>query len=53
MNLKKYFYKINKKITKIDKYITNPAVYDDIINPFLSPIPKTYVWIEENKYKKL
>jgi len=49
MNILKYFYKIKRKINKLDKYITNPVNYDDVINPFLPQVPKTYVWIDENK----
>ncbi len=47
MNLKRYYIYIKLKINKIDKYITNNKKNPDITNPFLSPIPKTYVWIDD------
>ncbi len=47
MSLKRYFLYIKLKINKFDKFINNSKKYENIFNPFLSSIPKTYVWIDE------
>lgn len=49
MKIKSYFREIKDKINRINKYISNPINYRDINNPFISTLPKTYVWIEEEK----
>lgn len=49
MKIKSYFREIKDKINRINKYISNPINYRDINNPFVSTLPKTYVWIEEEK----
>ena len=49
MNIKKYFKEVKYKINRINKYTTNPINYRDINNPFASTLPKTYVWIEEDR----
>ena len=41
--------RLSKKVNKINNYVSNPINYKDINNPFSSTIPKTYVWIEEEK----
>lgn len=52
MNIKTYLREIKKKISKIDSYVSNPINYEDLNNPFASTLPKTYVWIEEEKQNK-
>ena len=49
MKIFNYFKEVKKKINKINNYVTNPINYKDINNPFASTLPKTYVWIEEEK----
>ena len=49
MKIKSYFREIKDKINRINKYISNPINYRDINNPFASTLPKTYVWIEDEK----
>ena len=49
MNIKTYFKEIKNKINKINNYISNPINYKEINNPFASTLPKTYVWIEDEK----
>lgn len=49
MNIKEYFKKIKERINKINAYVSNPINYKDTNNPFASTLPKTYVWIEEDK----
>lgn len=49
MNIKIYFNEIKNRINKINAYISNPINHKDINNPFASTLPKTYVWIENDK----
>lgn len=49
MNIRKYFKKIKEKINRINTYTTNPINYRDVNNPFASTLPKTYIWVEEEK----
>lgn len=49
MNIQNYFKEIKEKINRINKYVSNPINYRNINNPFISNMPKTYVWIEEDK----
>ena len=49
MKIQIYFKEIKDKINKINKYTTNPTNYKGINNPFAATLPKTYVWIEEEK----
>lgn len=49
MNIKNYFFEIKEKINKINAYVSNPIHHKDINNPFASTLPKTYVWIDEDK----
>ena len=49
MNIKTYFNEIKNRINKINAYVSNPINHKDINNPFASTLPKTYVWIENDK----
>ena len=49
MNIRSYLKEVKDKINKINRYTTNPINYKDINNPFAATLPKTYVWIEEEK----
>jgi hypothetical protein len=49
MNIKLYFEQINQRIKNINKYVENPINYKDINNPFRPKMPKTYVWVEDDK----
>lgn len=49
MNIISYLKEIKQRINYINSYVTNPINYKDINNPFASTLPKTYVWIEEDK----
>lgn len=49
MNIKNYIKDIKNKVDKINKYVSNPINHKDINNPFASTLPKTYVWIEDEK----
>ncbi len=49
MNILNYFKNIQRKINRINSYVSNPMNYKNINNPFASIIPKTYVWIEDDK----
>ena len=49
MNISQYFKEIKEKINRINTYTTNPINYKDINNPFASTLPKTYIWVEEEK----
>ena len=51
MKIYNYFKEISNKINKINKYVSNPLNYKEINNPFVSTLPKTYVWIDEDKNK--
>lgn len=53
MDIKTYFNEIKKRINKIDSYVSNPINYKDLNNPFASTLPRTYVWIEDEKNTKL
>ena len=44
-----YIKEIKEKIKRYNNYVTNPANYEKINNPFASVITKTYVWIDEEK----
>ena len=50
MNIKTYFNEIKNRINKINAYVSDPINHKDINNPFASTLPKTYVWIENDKY---
>ncbi len=50
MNIRKYFKEIKEKINRINTYTTNPINYRDVNNPFASTLPKTYIWVEEEKH---
>ncbi len=49
MSLKRYFLFIKFKIDKFDKYINNSRNYENGFNPFLSAVPRTYVWIDDTE----
>ena len=49
MNILNYFKDIQKKIDKLNSYVSNPINHKDINNPFASILPKTYVWIDDEK----
>ena len=44
-----YLKEIKRRINNINNFVTNPINYKDINNPFASTLPKTYVWIEDDK----
>jgi len=52
MKIFNYFTQIKERINRINKYTTNPMNYKDLNNPFASTMPKTYVWIDEEKQNK-
>jgi len=52
MKIFNYFTQIKERINRINKYTTNPMNYEDLNNPFASTMPKTYVWIDEEKQNK-
>lgn len=52
MKIFNYFTQIKERINRINKYTTNPMNYKDLNNPFASTMPKTYVWIDEEKPHK-
>ena len=50
MKIYKYFCQIKEKINRLNNYVSNPINHKNINNnPFASTLPKTYVWIEEEK----
>lgn len=49
MNIFKYFTEIKNRIDSINEYVSNPINHRDINNPFASTLPKTYVWLDEEK----
>ncbi len=49
MNIINYFKEIKNRVNNINSFVTNPVNYIDINNPFASTLPKTYVWIEDDK----
>ncbi len=49
MNIFIYFNNIMKRINNINSFISNPINHKDINSPFASILPKTYVWIEDEK----
>ncbi len=49
MKIYNYFKEISNKINKINRYVSTPLNYKDTNNPFASTLPKTYVWIDEDK----
>ncbi len=49
MNIINYFKVIKQRINNINSFVSNPLNYKDINNPFLPNLPKTYVWIEDEK----
>ncbi len=49
MNIFIYFNNIMQRINNINSFISNPINHKDINNPFASILPKTYVWIEDEK----
>lgn len=49
MKILKYINEIKERVKCIDKYISNPINHKDLNNPFASTLPKTYVWIEEDR----
>ena len=51
MKIFDYFKEVKEKINRINKYISNPINYEKTNNPFVSTIPKTYVWIDEDNGK--
>ncbi len=52
MNIKIYLKEIKNRINKLNNFVTNPINYKEINNPFISALPKTYVWLEEEKNTK-
>lgn len=52
MNISIYLNQIRKRINRINSYVTNPINYEGLNNPFASTLPKTYVWIEDEKICK-
>ena len=51
MKILTYLNEIKMRIVRINNYVSNPINYKDLNNPFASTLPKTYVWIEEEKKK--
>ena len=51
MKIQIYLREIKRRINKINNFVTNPINYKDINNPFASTLPKTYVWLEEERKK--
>lgn len=51
MNIKEYFKNIKQKVNKLDNCLKSSPKFDYATNPFLSPEPKTYVWIEDSDSK--
>lgn len=49
MNIFNYFADIKQRINRINSFVSNPINHKDINNPFASTLPKTYVWIEEDR----
>ncbi len=49
MKIYNYFKEIQEKINRINKYVSNPINHKDFNNPFASTLPKTYVWLDEDK----
>ena len=50
MKIQSYFKEIKTKIDKLNNYVSNPINHKNINNnPFASTLPKTYVWIEDDK----
>lgn len=49
MNIKEYIKEIKERINRVNAYVSNPINYKEINNPFASTLPKTYVWVEEEK----
>lgn len=49
MNIKEYVKEIKERINRVNAYVSNPINHKEINNPFASTLPKTYVWIEEEK----
>ena len=50
MKILNYFREIKNKINKLNTYVSNPINHQNINNnPFASTLPKTYVWIEDDK----
>lgn len=50
MKILNYFRKIKNKVDKLNTYVSNPINHKRINNnPFASTLPKTYVWIEDDK----
>lgn len=52
MDINIYLKDIKERINRINSYITNPINYEGLNNPFASTLPKTYVWLEDENYKK-
>lgn len=52
MNIQTYFNEIKRRIDRINSYVSNPINYKDLNNPFASTLPRTYVWIEDEKNTK-
>lgn len=51
MEIKNYFLTIIKRIKRLNIFISNPQNYKDIDNPFIRVLPRTYVWIDNEKIK--
>lgn len=49
MKIINYFTQVKERIKRINSYVSNPLNYKDLNNPFASTLPKTYVWIDEDK----
>ena len=49
MKILTYLNEIKMRINRINNYVSNPINYKDLNNPFTSTLPKTYVWIEDEK----
>ncbi len=52
MKITNYFITLRSRIDLLNKYLSDPINYKDLNNPFASTLPKTYVWIEEDKAQK-